>query len=100
VVLELLVEQCEPAVPECKVEVFPNPTSGPLHVEWCELQCGEYHIQVKDAVTGCVVFCSTGRHHEGENAVCLDLSGLKDGFYVLYLNASEVDHTERIEIKH
>ena len=93
-------EECVPEPPDCKLTIFPNPTSGLLNLNWCAVEDGCYHIYVTDAITGCVLYCKMGKYQAGDNSISADVSNLKDGYYILYVTTNEFKHNERIEVKH
>jgi len=95
------VQQCEVEVPVCKIDVYPIPTSGVLHIRFETSGKGTYKIEVKHASMACGrLFSSSGCYQPGENKYCIDLSALPDGYYIIYVTTNEFTHQERIEIRH
>jgi hypothetical protein len=100
VYFDFAIEDCVEEPPACQIHVFPNPTSGIIHLKFTAAANGHYKITLTRALTGLSVFSSSGCYDAGLNEVCLDLSCLPDGEYILHVKTAEFDHSKKIEIKH
>jgi len=79
-----------------EIRVFPNPASSALNVAWSALQQGAGSISIAD-VTGRVVLRNE-LTVSGDGAIELNISGLKDGVYLLSFNAGSFNFVDKVVI--
>jgi Secretion system C-terminal sorting domain/Bacterial Ig-like domain (group 2) len=81
-----------------KIDIYPNPTSGVVHISWSELSTGSATIVVNDVVGHSVYNGSIDiSNQSGETKI--DLSQLTHGVYVVSMKSGEVMYTWRLVVE-
>ena len=83
---------------EVNISASPNPTNGLLNIHFKAQPSESYRVYVTDVITGSVVYSKN--MSSGTNDSPVDLSGIRNGIYVLHVNYGSKTHQQRIEIKH
>lgn len=80
-------------------QVFPNPTTGLLNVQFnSELNDQSYVINVLD-LSGRVVLSTDGKANAGSNLQVLDLTHLAKGMYMISLQTTEGNQLVRVSVE-
>ncbi len=80
-------------------QVFPNPTTGLLNVQFnSELNDQAYVINVLD-LSGRVVLSTEGKANAGSNLQVLDLTNLAKGMYMISLQTNEGNQLVRVSVE-
>jgi hypothetical protein len=86
------------STPEVNISASPNPTNGVLNIHFKITPVDSYQVYLTDVITGSVVYSKNVSSDVRESQA--DLSGLRNGIYVLHINYGTKTHQQRIEIKH
>ncbi len=77
------------------VDLFPNPATDMLHVEWTGL-AGDMSVEIY-SLTGRKIFTASRMTH-GENRIQLDLSGYTSGMYLLRMGSGNQTITKKFVV--
>ena len=80
------------------VTIFPNPVSTTLNVEWTALQPGNATIVVTDVTSREVLRTALFDNNNGAGTTQLNISDLKEGMYILTLNAESAHFTSKFVV--
>ena len=84
-------------VSNSKVSLYPNPTTGMVQISWVETAREKGQISVTD-VTGREVYHTSVDLNIGAGQHNLDLSGLKNGNYVIAIRSGLISYTTTLTI--
>ena len=79
-----------------EINIYPNPTSSTLNIEWSELQTGKAYVVITDCVGREVL--TNELTSNGANSGQLDLSGLDEGVYMLQVKTGSGVFTRKVVI--
>jgi len=79
------------------INIFPNPASSILNIEWTSLQAGNADIIVTN-VTGQVVAKNELINNNGSGSMQLNISDLKEGVYLLSITSGSDHFTDKLVI--
>lgn len=77
-------------------QVYPNPTTGDLNIQWAENATGSATVSLTD-VTGRQVYTSTVKI--GNTATRLSLGSVADGIYFISVRGENVNYSARVSIE-
>lgn len=80
------------------INMYPNPSSGILKIQWANQQTGTAELQVTD-VTGRIVNRSALNLGSASGEAQLNLDGLNNGIYFVTIRSAEINYTSRVVIQ-
>jgi hypothetical protein len=92
------VSKMSSAVKKASFDVFPNPTSGSVNLNYAATAEGMVNVRVFDLV-GKAVADYNMAVNEGENFLNLDLSSFEKGIYVVQVLDGQVSSTAKVVLK-
>ncbi len=81
-----------------KIVLYPNPTSGVVHISWSDLTMGNAVLTVNDVV-GHSVYSGSVNIDKQSGESKIDLSHLTRGMYVVSMKSEEVMYTWRLVVE-
>ena len=78
--------------------VYPNPTSGIMNIQWTNQQAGTATVQVTD-VTGRVVMQSVMKLDAATGQQQIDLGKVADGIYSVSIKSDVINYTGKITVQ-
>jgi len=80
------------------IELYPNPASGLLTLEFQNLESGMYTTELVD-ITGKVILSERITINENKKKVILDLTRYTEGLYLIKIQGEKFNYCERLMIK-
>ena len=77
---------------------FPNPSAGRVNVSWDAAAAEQGKVMVTD-ITGREVHTSAIDMKQGAGTATLDLTGLKNGLYMISVRSASVNYNNKIQIQ-
>ena len=81
-----------------KINVFPNPASSMLHINWNNQEQGTAAVSIID-VTGRSVYVSDMNIHSSTGDAQVDVSNLRNGIYLLSIRSENIYYSCRLLIQ-
>ena len=78
--------------------VYPNPTSGTMNIQWTNQQTGTATVQVTD-VAGRVVMQSVMKLEAASGQQQIDLGKVADGIYSVSVKSDNINYTSKITVQ-
>jgi hypothetical protein len=85
-------------VPASKLNVYPNPTTGIVNVEFTVAEKGNVNVQVLD-IAGRIMMTQNAKTVVGANAMQLDLKALAKGVYLINLQNNNGNSQVRVVVE-
>jgi len=79
------------------INIYPNPVSSLLNIDWKELQDKKANITLTD-ITGTEIIKTILVNNNTSGSMQLDLSGIADGMYILSVNSTTMHYTDKIVV--
>jgi len=80
------------------INIYPNPTSGMLNIQWANQQTGFAELDITD-VTGRIVGKSKLNLDVKSGTTQMNIGGLDDGVYVVNIRSASINYSDKIVIQ-
>lgn len=80
------------------LNIYPNPTTGIMNINWTNQQAGTAKLQVAD-VTGRVVHQSVLNLNAADGQQQINLGGIPDGIYSVSVRSDVINYTSKVAVQ-
>jgi len=81
------------------LNMYPNPTSGSLNIEWNDQVSGKADFVITDLI-GREVYRSVVDMNATAGQANIELNGLNDGMYIIKIQSASIDYSNKLIIQH
>jgi len=81
------------------LNMYPNPTSGSLNIEWNDQVSGKADFVITDLI-GREVYRSVVDMNATAGQANIELNGLNDGMYIVKIQSASIDYSNKLIIQH
>ncbi len=85
-------------LPDNRLNVYPNPASGVLNIQWKNQSTGNGHVVITDVV-GREVYQSAININAASGQTRINLEGLQDGMYLITIKSDNINYSGQLLIK-